>query len=247
MRSSRRPTPGRDAHQSSARRSDDGRGPRWSTSERCARGRVTPSRATPSSTGPSSAFSTSSVVSERNAVAALDVSTLADLGEAAERALHVLCDWRAASVTNRMKGHDSDVESALAELCARGVEVAAEAERDPSRRDVRHRRPGDPGRSRTRRRRIHVVVDGPPPFPPTIPTPMRRHPPASAAAAAERDRGGPRDPRARGAVDGGRRGPAAYPRAESGASRRTRLRAPLRGCGARPRRRGEKEARRRRS
>ena len=66
-----------------------------------------------------------------NAVAALDVSTLADLGEAAERALHALGDWRAASVTNRMKGHDADVESALAELCARGVEVAAEAERAP--------------------------------------------------------------------------------------------------------------------
>ena len=30
-----------------------------------------------------------------NAVAALDVSTLADLGEAAERALHALGDWRA--------------------------------------------------------------------------------------------------------------------------------------------------------
>ena len=42
-----------------------------------------------------------------NAVAALDVSTLADLGEAAERALHALGDWRAASVTNRMKGHDA--------------------------------------------------------------------------------------------------------------------------------------------
>ena len=50
-----------------------------------------------------------------NAVAALDASTLADLGEAAERALHALGDWRAASVTNRMKGHDADVESALAE------------------------------------------------------------------------------------------------------------------------------------
>ena len=55
---------------------------------------------------------------EGNALAALDASTLADLGEAAERALDALDGWRAASVTSRMKGRDADVEHALAELCA---------------------------------------------------------------------------------------------------------------------------------
>ena len=119
-----------------------------------------------------------------NAVAALDVSTLADLGEAAERALHALGDWRAASVTNRMKGHDADVESALAELCARGVEVAAEAERVPRGETSDIVVPAIPAVPE----RDAVVSTSsstdPPPFPPTIPTPMRRHPPASAAAAA---------------------------------------------------------------
>ena len=119
-----------------------------------------------------------------NAVAALDASTLADLGEAAERALHALGDWRAASVTNRMKGHDADVESALAELCARGVEVVAEAERAPRGETSDIVVPAIPAVPE----RDAVVSTSsstdPPPFPPTIPTPMRRHPPASAAAAA---------------------------------------------------------------
>ena len=136
-----------------------------------------------------------------NAVAALDVSTLADLGEAAERALHALGDWRAASVTNRMKGHDADVESALAELCARGVEVAAEAERAARGETSDIVVPAIPAVPE----RDAVVSTSsstdPPPFPPTIPTPMRRHPPASAAAAAHpRTEAVPEIPRGGGAL-----------------------------------------------
>jgi len=119
-----------------------------------------------------------------NAVAALDASTLADLGEAAERALHALGDWRAASVTNRMKGHDADVESALAELCARGVEVVAEAERAPRGETSDIFVPAIPAVPERDAVVSTSSLTDPPPFPPTIPTPMRRHPPASAAAAA---------------------------------------------------------------
>jgi TPR repeat protein len=119
-----------------------------------------------------------------SALAALDASTLADLGEAAERALHALDRWRAASVTNRMKGHDADVESALGELCARGAEVAAEAERAPRGETSHIVIPAVPAVPKRDAIVSTTSSTDPPPFPPTIPTPMRRHPPASAAAAA---------------------------------------------------------------
>ena len=123
---------------------------------------------------------------EGNALAALDASTLADLGEAAERALDALDGWRAASVTNRMKGRDADVEHALAELCARGAEVAAEAKRAPRGETSDVVVPPIPAVPERDAVAFTSSSTDPPPFPPTIPTPMRRHSPAAETAAAAR-------------------------------------------------------------
>ena len=123
---------------------------------------------------------------EGNALAALDASTLADLGEAAERALDALDGWRAASVTNRMKGRDADVEHTLAELCARGAEVAAEAKRAPRGETSDVVVPPIPAVPERDAVAFTSSSTDPPPFPPTIPTPMRRHSPAAETAAAAR-------------------------------------------------------------